>query len=446
MTQRRSFARRESRELGPKWLRSTVFPLFLLCVCPPFVFLLWFAHVQLDGSMLKLTRVLWNEGLVHTLSMIWLPRIAGSVIAWKILGVYVSVELLLLRFLPGKLVMGPCTAQGHTPKYVDNGVASFAITIGLYLTCSYVLHWFPASILYDQLGDLLGALNLSALLLCVLLYLKGRYAPSTPDHGLSGNPIFDYYWGTELYPSILGWDVKRMTNCRIAMMGWPLLLLSFAAKQQALYGLSDSMICAVGLQLLYVAKFFHWETGYLRSLDMMHDRAGFYLCWGCLVWLPCVYTSPTLYLVNHPITLGAPLSVAICLLGALSIAVNYLADVQRQRVRATQGKTRVWGKPPKLIVGHYTTEQGERKESLLLASGYWGLARHFHYLPELTAAFFWTVPALFDSALPYFYVVFLAILLIDRSFRDDARCAKKYGSDWDAYRKLVPSRIIPGIF
>ena len=26
----------------------------------------------------------------------------------------------------------------------------------------------------------------------------------------------------------------------------------------------------------------------------------------------------------------------------------------------------------------------------------WGISRHFHYLPEILAAFFWTVPALFS--------------------------------------------------
>ena len=32
--------------------------------------------------------------------------------------------------------------------------------------------------------------------------------------------------------------------------------------------------------------------------------AGFYICWGCLVWVPSIYTSPGMYLVNHPVNLG----------------------------------------------------------------------------------------------------------------------------------------------
>ncbi|WRX27015.1 Sterol biosynthesis ERG24/DHCR-like - like 3 [Theobroma cacao] len=80
------------------------------------------------------------------------------------------------------------------------------------------------------------------------------------------------------------------------------------------------------------------------------------------------------------------------------------------------------------IEATYTTTSGETKTSLLLTSGWWGLSRHFHYVPEILAAFFWTVPALFNHFLPYFYVVFLTILLFDRAKRDDDRCRSKHNS------------------
>ena len=31
----------------------------------------------------------------------------------------------------------------------------------------------------------------------------GRFAPSTPDAGHTGNLAFDIFWGTELYPRYL---------------------------------------------------------------------------------------------------------------------------------------------------------------------------------------------------------------------------------------------------
>ena len=101
---------------------------------------------------------------------------------------------------------------------------------------------------------------------------------------------------------------------------------------------------------------------------------------------------------------------------------------------------------PSKIEATYTTTSGETKTSLLLTSGWWGLARHFHYVPEILAAFFWTVPALFNHFLPYFYVVFLTILLFDRAKRDDDRCRSKYGKYWKLYCNKVPYKIIPGIY
>ena len=78
--------------------------------------------------------------------------------------------------------------------------------------------------------------------------------------------------------------------------------------------------------------------------------------------------------------------------------------------------------------------------------GWWGLARHFHYLPELLAALAWSAPAGFSHPLPYFYVFFLTLLLTDRAFRDDARCSSKYGRYWAEYTRAVPYKMIPLLF
>jgi 7-dehydrocholesterol reductase len=435
----------ESERVGPRWLRQTVVPALLIAVCPPTAILVWYVHTALGGSLSALLALFAKDGVVATIASIWGPVFFGTRAAWSLIGIFALFELVLMRLLPGKRFLGPVTANGNVPVYKANGVLAFSVTLAVYAGASFGLHVFPASILYDNFGGILGALNVFSVVFCALLYAKGRLAPSSSDHGSSHNPLFDYYWGTELYPRVFGWDVKMFTNCRFGMMAWPLLLVSFAAKQHALYGLSDSMLVAVLLQLVYVAKFFWWETGYLRSLDIMHDRAGFYICWGCLVWVPSIYTSSTLYLVQHPNHLGLPLAALIFVLGTASIFINYAADAQRQRVRATNGQTTVWGKAPVILVGHYTTEGGEKKESLLLASGFWGIARHFHYVPEILGALFWTLPALFSNVLPYFYVIFLTALLTDRAFRDDNRCAIKYGPDWKAYCAKVRYKILPGI-
>ena len=118
-------------------------------------------------------------------------------------------------------------------------------------------------------------------------------------------------------------------------------------------------------------------------------------------------------------------------------------DAQRKKVRATDGNCKIFGKEPTLIFAEYLDHHGTLKKSILLASGFWGYSRHFHYVFEIALAFFWTLPVLFDHFLPWFYVIFLTLLLVHRAHRDDARCAHKYGDHWREYCALVPNKIIP---
>lgn len=426
-------------------IRNSLGPFFLILLCPPFVMLMWYTNTALEGSLSALWNMILQDGLIQTIYTIWQPYFWGSTTAWIMIASFIVFELALMRLLPGKIANGPVTPKGNIPVYKANGVLAFLTTMATFCLLSFGMNWFSATILYDNLGSILGALNLFSLLFCVFLYLKGRFWPSSTDASTTNNLLFDYYWGTELYPKILGWHIKKFITCRFGMMSWGLFLISYAAKQTELGFLANSMLISVALQFIYIAKFFVWETGYLRSLDIMHDRAGFYICWGCLVWVPCIYTSPSMYLVLHPIDLAPWLAISILSLGTLSIIINYLADKQRLITRETSGNCKIWGKKPITMLAHYKTAEGNARETILLASGWWGVARHFHYIPEIAGAFFWSVPALFTHFSPYFYVCFLTVLLVDRAFRDDRRCAQKYGQDWINYCKVVPYKIVPFI-
>ena len=421
-------------------------PAFLVFVCPPFAMLMWHVNVNLGGSFSKLYDELLTTGLINELVTVWWAHFFGSATAWKIIGIFAGWQLMLMRVLPGKKFTGTITPMGNLPIYKDNGLASYILTFVAFFACTLWLKLFEPSIVYDNLGDILGALNLTALVFCLVLYFKGRFAPSSTDSGYTGNFIFDYYWGTELYPRILGWDVKQFTNCRFGMTGWAVAVTSFAFAQAHIYGKADpSIIISAALIVIYLFKFFIWEAGYMRSMDIIVDRAGFYICWGCLVWVPAVYTSPVMFMVLHPVGLPVWIAALIFIAGLSSIFINYWADRQRQVVRSTNGETTIWGEEPVLIHAHYETETGEKKKNLLLASGFWGISSHFHYVPEIMAAFFWSCATGFSYFAPFFYVIFLCVLLTHRAFRDEAKCSKKYGEHWDEYRKLVPYKIIPGV-
>ncbi|GLD95750.1 hypothetical protein PINS_up004428 [Pythium insidiosum] len=427
----------ESKGLLPG--RRTIGPLFLMATTPVAAVLLVHLFVRHGGSVTSM----YQAG--ESLTELWPTPFDPE--AWKLIAAFMVTQLVLMRVVPGKTSYGPVTPGGNIPEYKSNGFQCFVLSIALFLTGAFQLKLYNGGIVYDYLPEIISALNVFSFAFCLFLYIKGAYLwQSSSDAGTSGNPIFDFYWGTELYPRVLGWDVKLFTNCRSGLMFWAIGIISYACKQQEIYGsISDSMLVSVGIQLVYVAKFFWWESGYMRSIDIMHDRAGYYLCWGCLVWVPSVYTSQAMFLVKNPIHLGTSLSLAIFVAGVFMVWINYAADRQRQRFREAEGKCLIWGKKPEYIVAKYVTEKGESKTSLLLTCGWWGISRHFHYVPEILASFFWTVPVGFSNAVPYFYVTYLVVLLTDRAFRDDARCEHKYKQDWKKYCERVPALIVPKV-
>jgi len=433
------------------FFRRTFLSLLILFLAPIIVILLWYTHAHLDGSFLALFERFYERGFFVTVYIdAWRPVAFGSPIAWKIIGGFVALQIMLDIAVPGKKYNGPVTPKGNVPHYKNNGLAVYLITMTLFAVFGLYLRVFDPAVVYDQFGYLLGAANLLGVVFAFFLYIKGSYFPSSSDVYPTGNLAFDYYYGVELYPRILGVDVKLMTNCRFGMMIWPLIILSFAAKQHQLHGaLSDSMAVSILLQLVYITKFFNWESGYMWTLDIMHDRAGFYICWGCIAFLPSVYTTAPLYLVARPIHLGTPLATAITVAGLACIYLNKNADDQRQAARAAADRGEeypILGAPAKFVEAVYVGADGKKKRSRLLRSGHWGVARHLNYTWELLAAFLWCCPAAFGHGLPYFYWYFLFVCLVDRALRDDRRCRAKYIVGWEEYCKFVPYQFVPFFF
>ena len=154
-------------------------------------------------------------------------------------------------------------------------------------------------------------------------------------------------------------------------MMWAVLPIAYLFKQaDSPGGVTLALAVSVALQLIYLSKFYWWEAGYWCSIDIMHDRAGYYLCWGCLNWVPSIYTSQSMYLVENSPEMTLTQAAIIFSLGFICIFVNYDSDNQRYIFRKTGGKALVWGRKPTMIVAKYVTERGEEKQSLLLTSGY----------------------------------------------------------------------------
>lgn len=348
-----------------------------------------------------------------------------------------AFQAALMVFLPGRKVAGTPLADGRSLTYTLNGAAALGAT--LVLAAALVFgDRVPATILYDRIVPLLGAANLGAFVLCCYVFVLGRRQARAAGEPAEGSVAEGFFMGTALNPRVGNFDWKFFCEARPGMILWVLIDLSMAAAQHARHGVvSVAMVLVCLFQVFYVVDCFALEEAMLSTWDFRHEKFGFMLGWGCLVFIPFTFSLQALYLVDHP---GAmPLGAAAALV-AFNFAGYYIfrtANLQKHRFRKDPARP-IWGRTPEWIA----TARGTK----LLVSGWWGIARHANYLGDLMMGLAWCLATMARTTLPYFYFIYFVILLVHRERRDHAHCAAKYGSDWDEYARRVKWRIVPFVY
>ncbi|XP_016542889.2 delta(14)-sterol reductase isoform X2 [Capsicum annuum] len=335
-----------------------------------------------------------------------------------------SVAMLLSFFLylatvgsilPGKLVPGVTLSDGTRLHYRCNGLLSLLLLV-----------------LLLGVGSQMNLVSPTVTLMLYLVGLNSRAKSSSLKPHVSGNLIHDWWFGIQLNPEFMGIDLKFFF-VRAGMMGWLLINLSVLAKCIIEDKLSQSMILYQIFCGLYILDYFFYEEFMTSTWDIIAERLGFMLVFGDLVFIPFTFSIQGWWLLSNKVELKTAAIIANCLVFLVGYLVFRGANKQKHMFKKDP-KAPIWGKPPKVIGGK------------LLASGYWGIARHCNYLGDLLLASSFSLPCGISSVVPYFYPIYLLILLIWRERRDEARCAEKYKDVWAEYRKLVPYRILPYVY
>jgi 7-dehydrocholesterol reductase len=368
-------------------------------------------------------------------------------LSWVLFQVVLAVFIPdgLHKILPnyrGGVMKGAVTPAGNQLLYNINGLQAWVISHIAFLTLSFGLGLFSPTIIFDHWGSAIWVANIGGYCLALFAYAKAHFFPTYPeDRKWSGNWLYDFYMGVELNPRIGRFDFKLFFNGRPGIVLWTLLNISFAAKQFELYGtVTNSMLLVNFFHALYVLYFFWQEGWYLNTIDIHHDHFGWMLAWGDLVWLPYMYTLQGFYLVYNPVELSTAYALFVLCVGLTGYAIFHAANRQKDRFRK--------GELPgaKSIPVSYLAKDGKKRESALLVSGFWGVARHFNYTGDLILSLAYSLACGFGHILPYFYFFFLSTLLIHRCLRDEHRLAAKYGEGWKQYTEKVPYRLIPGVW
>ena len=441
----------------------------------------------------------WPKGGIRDL-VSW--EVTGVVLAYYIL------SMVLYRVLPAQEVQGTkLVRHGRPLQYRLNGkrahhnhvsnlagadflsqafsstAVQFAVcAVGTYLQGANFFVW---TYMTDNYVQILSANVIIAYTLAVSLYIRSfSVNTSYPNSDLrelaaggnTGNLIYDFYIGRELNPRVIlpffgEVDIKTWCEARPGLTGWILFDLAFVAKQYRNYGyLSDSIIFTTFVQAFYVIDAQYMESGMLTMIDITTDGMGFMLSFGDLVWVPFLYSTQCRYLSVYPVHLGWTGVAAVSAVFLMGLYIFRAANTQKNVFRTRPND------PSVVDLSYIQTKRGTR----LLTAGWWGMSRHINYFGDWLQASPFSMPTgvagytilpigsaaatshaikmldgrevVQDQAkgwgmlFTYFYVLYFATLLIHRERRDDAMCSKKYGEDWEKYKKMVRWRILPWVY
>lgn len=252
----------ESKGMFPTWLRQSIGPLLLILVTQPFAFTMTYVNDSklggnMNGSLLALFHKLIDTRggvIVEAFNATWPHGEDATKVAQIILS-FAIFQLILMKIVPGKIFKGPISPTGHVPVYTANGFQCYFIAVCTFLVVTLGFKWVSALEILRLYPSCIAVMSVVSLGFCLFLTIKGHVAPSGTDAGSTGNVVMDYYWGTELYPRVFGWDVKMFTNCRFGMMAWAILPIAFfagtiEAGRPATYAQMVNLV----LQLVYIAK------------------------------------------------------------------------------------------------------------------------------------------------------------------------------------------------
>ncbi|KAI8069225.1 ergosterol biosynthesis ERG4/ERG24 [Gongronella butleri] len=378
-----------------------------------------------------------------------------TLLSVKIYMGFVLYSFVCAYFLPGPVVEGFAlpSLKGNKLKYLCNGLSFWYLTLAL----SVGLHYFgifDLTLIADNYGPIMFTAIIWGFVMTTLVYVISGVMGK--HHRMSGSFFYDYFMGACLNPRVGHVDLKMWAETRVP---WPVLFyisVSCALKQyQALGYVPAPAAFMVLAHFLYSNACQKGEECIVTSWDIFYEKDGFMLIFWNMAGVPFTYCMSSVYLYKYQLVQGAAVSHELfytIFLFTLLLVGYYVFDTgnsQKNRFRMEQnGSFMTRNAFPQLPWGHIKNPKYIQTShgNLLLTDGWWGVVRKPHYTADLMMSISWGLITGCESFLPYFYFCFFVCVLTHRVSRDMERCAKKYGKDWDEYKRRVPYIFIPYVF
>ncbi|WVO17798.1 hypothetical protein L204_105496 [Cryptococcus depauperatus] len=366
-----------------------------------------------------------------------------------------AIQLFFAAAMPGVWQNGlPVPSLGYkTLPYKCNALyswyATLLIAFGLHISGIYRLPW-----IIEEYGHIMTVAIGTSYAVSIIIDVCGRlFNYGGKPLRMSGNIFYDHFMGVPLNPRIGVIDLKMFAEVRVPWVLLFLMALSATVKQyeeigRVTYNMAHFLL-ATGLYINACAKA---EQMIPQTWDMFHEKFGWMLIFWNMAGVPFTYIYPAIYMARTPVSkYEFPLWGSIALFCTLMLCY-YIFDCSMAQKSTFKMQQQGEYKPRKAFPQmpwaevknptYIQTKHGNK----LLTSGFWGYARKPNYTADWIQACTWGLTAGFNTIITMWYPIFFFAVLVHRCERDFAKCARKYGDDWEEYCRVVKYKFIPGIY
>jgi delta14-sterol reductase len=295
-------------------------------------------------------------------------HLVGFFSSWMVYGIVLGLHLLVPARKREGYVTDPTTGAPYA--YRINGLPVMLLMVGL---------WYAAGTRGIVPFEWLYLHRWSGLAGAATLGMGASFALVTGAAPVKESFLADFFLGRRFSPQWLRGRVDaKMFLYLVGATMLALNILSFASYHVSTHGQSSSVTLYTALFFWFLVDYMTFEHVHLYTYDLVAERVGFKLVFGCLAFYPYFYLVGLWAVADRaPADVSGLFLVVSAVVFATGWALTRGANMQKYVFKRD---------PARPFLGVIEPDVISDAERRVLCNGFWGLSRHINYLGEVLMA------------------------------------------------------------